>query len=48
MKLIKAPDEFLEKQVKEFDFSTMDPGEISKNMIVLYVIFMIKLSYLLN
>ena len=33
MKLIKAPDEFLEKQVKEFDFSTMDPGEISKNMI---------------
>ena len=33
MKLIKAPDEFLEKQVKAFDFSTMDPGEISKNMI---------------
>jgi len=33
MKLIKAPDEFLEKQVKEFDFNTMDPGEISKNMI---------------
>ena len=33
MKLIKAPDEFLEKQVKEFDFSTMDPSEISKNMI---------------
>ena len=33
MKLIKAPDEFLEKQVKAFDFSTMDAGEISKNMI---------------
>ena len=33
MKLIKAPDEFLEKQVKEFDFSNMDPAEISKNMI---------------
>ena len=33
MKLIKAPDEFLEKQVKKFDFNTMDPGEISKNMI---------------
>tara|TARA_B100001057_G_C22778832_1_gene922778 strand:+ start:215 stop:703 length:489 start_codon:yes stop_codon:yes gene_type:complete len=33
MKLIKAPDEFLEKQVKEFDFSTMDSSEISKNMI---------------
>ena len=33
MKLIKAPDEFLEKQVKAFAFSTMDPGEISKNMI---------------
>lgn len=33
MKLIKAPNEFLEKQVKEFDFSNMDPAEISKNMI---------------
>ena len=33
MKLIKAPDEFLEKHVKEFDFSNMDPAEISKNMI---------------
>ena len=33
MELIKAPNEFLEKQVKAFDFSTMDPGEISKNMI---------------
>ena len=33
MKLIKAPDEFLEKQVKEFNFSTMDSSEISKNMI---------------
>jgi len=32
MKLIKAPDEFLEKQVKEFDFSTMDAEKISSDM----------------
>lgn len=32
MKLIKAPDEFLEKQVKEFDFNTMDAEKISAEM----------------
>ena len=32
MKLIKAPDEFLEKQVKEFDFNIMDAEKISAEM----------------
>jgi len=33
MELIKAPNEFLEKQVKPFDFEKMDAGEISNDMI---------------
>ena len=32
MKLIKAPDEFLEKKVKDFDFNTMDAEKISTEM----------------
>ncbi len=32
MKLIKAPDEFLEKKVKDFDFNTMDAEKISNEM----------------
>ena len=32
MKLIKAPDEFLEKKVKEFDFNTMDAEKLSAEM----------------
>ena len=33
MELIKAPNEFLEKQVKPFDFENMDAEKISKDMI---------------
>jgi len=33
MELIKAPNEFLEKQVAPFDFDTMDADKISKEMI---------------
>ena len=33
MELIKAPNEFLEKQVKPFDFENMDSEKISKDMI---------------
>ena len=33
MELIKAPNEFLEKQVKHFDFENMDAEKISKDMI---------------
>ena len=32
MKLIKAPNDFLEKQVKEFDFNTMDAEKITADM----------------
>lgn len=32
MQLIKAPNEFLEKRVKEFDFNTMDAGKITADM----------------
>ena len=32
MKLIKAPDEFLEKQVKEFDFAVLDAEKITAEM----------------
>ena len=32
MKLIKAPDEFLEKKVNDFDFTKMDAEEISSEM----------------
>ena len=33
MELIKAPNEFLEKQVKPFDFENMDAEKISKDMV---------------
>ena len=33
MELIKAPNEFLEKQVKPFDFEKMDAGQISNDMV---------------
>ena len=33
MELIKAPNEFLEKQVVPFNFDTMDADKISKEMI---------------
>ena len=33
MELIKAPNEFLEKQVAPFNFDTMDADKISKEMI---------------
>ena len=33
MELIKAPNEFLEKQVVQFNFDTMDADKISKEMI---------------
>ncbi|HBY68956.1 MAG TPA: hypothetical protein DEG69_15165, partial [Flavobacteriaceae bacterium] len=33
MELIKAPNEFLEKQVKPFDFENMDAGKISNDMV---------------
>ena len=33
MELIKAPNEFLEKQVKPFDFENMDAGQISNDMV---------------
>ena len=33
MELIKAPNEFLEKQVKAFDFENMDAEKISKDMV---------------
>ena len=33
MELIKAPNEFLEKQVKPFDFENMDTEKISKDMV---------------
>ena len=33
MELIKAPNEFLEKQVKPFDFKNMDAEKISKDMV---------------
>ena len=29
MKLIKAPDEFLEKKVKDFDFNSMDAHNLA-------------------
>ena len=32
MKLIKAPDEFLEKKVNDFDFTKMDAEKISSEM----------------
>ena len=32
MKLIKAPNDFLKKQVKEFDFNTMDAEKITADM----------------
>ena len=32
MKLILAPDDFLEKQVKEFDYSEQDPASVSFEM----------------
>jgi peptide deformylase len=33
MQLIKAPNNFLEKKVKSFDFETMDPVKISMDML---------------
>ena len=33
MELIKAPNEFLEKQVKPFDFEKMDAAQISNDMV---------------
>jgi len=35
MKLVKSPDPWLEKKVKEFDFDTLDAKSISKEMIEL-------------
>jgi len=32
MQLVKAPDEWLEKTVKPFDFETMDAVEVSGKM----------------
>lgn len=32
MKLVKAPDPWLEKKVKDFDFQTLDPVQISGEM----------------
>ena len=32
MKLIKAPDDFLEKKVNDFDFNQMDAEKISSEM----------------
>ena len=32
MKLIKAPDDFLEKKVNDFDFTKMDAEKISAEM----------------
>ena len=38
MELIKAPNEFLEKQVAPFNFDTMDADKISKEMIEMMLV----------